>query len=282
MSAIAKRVTHSHTVLMFQKYRNLLGELTRKSIKLKYRNSWLGILWSFFQPLLNMIVLSVVFGALLGRTGKGVICYPVFLFSGRMIYEFFVTSTKQAMTSFRRNAAIMKKVYVPKYMYPFSSILSTFVTTAISMLCYIMVWIFFKVTGLNGGSGLRFTWHFFLMFIPMFVMLIFSTGVGLILSVLCVYFRDIEYIWDVLMRLLMYMLPIIYTLDRFTGNHAWIKTVIRVNPLYHIIQMFRQCVLTGELINWKMLLYSMGSAMIMLVIGVLVFNKKSDDIIYHL
>ena len=282
MSAIAKRVTHSHTVLMFQKYRNLLGELTRKSIKLKYRNSWLGILWSFFQPLLNMIVLSVVFGALLGRTGKGVICYPVFLFSGRMIYEFFVTSTKQAMTSFRRNAAIMKKVYVPKYMYPFSSILSTFVTTAISMLCYIMVWIFFKVTGLNGGSGVKFTWHFFLMFIPMFVMLIFSTGVGLILSVLCVYFRDIEYIWDVLMRLLMYMLPIIYTLDRFTGHHAWIKTVIRVNPLYHIIQMFRQCVLTGEIIHGEEFVYAIGCSIIVLVIGVWIFNKKSDDLIYHL
>ncbi len=282
MSDIKARVESNHTISMFKKYRNLLGELTRKSIKLKYRNSWLGIVWSFLQPLLNMIVLSVVFGALLGRGGKGVICYPVFLFSGRMIYEFFVTSTKQAMTAFRRNAAIMKKVYVPKYMYPFSSILSSFVTTAISMICYIMVWVFFKLTGISGGHGLNFTWHFFLLVVPMFVMLIFSTGVGLILSVLCVYFRDIEYIWDVLMRLLMYLLPIIYTLDRFTGKHEWIKTVIRVNPLYHIIQMFRQCVLTGEILNWKMLVYSLGCAVIMLIIGIFVFNKKSDDIIYHL
>ena len=272
----------NHGVTMFKKYRNLLGELTRKSIKLKYRNSWLGIFWSFLQPLLNMIVLSVVFGALLGRGGKGVICYPVFLFSGRMIYEFFVTSTKQAMTAFRRNAAIIKKVYVPKYMYPFSSILSTFVTTAISMICYIMVWVFFKLTGINGGADLQFTWHFVLLIVPMFIMLVFSTGVGLILSVLCVYFRDIEYIWDVLMRLLMYLLPILYTLDRFKGKQAWLKTVIRINPLYHIIQMFRQCVLTGELLNVKMLLYSSACALIMFAIGAFVFNKKSDDLIYHL
>ncbi len=282
MNAKTAEAEINHGVTMFKKYRNLLSELTRKSIKLKYRNSWLGIFWSFLQPLLNMIVLSVVFGALLGRTGKGVICYPVFLFSGRMIYEFFVTSTKQAMTSFRRNAAIIKKVYVPKYMYPFSSILSTFVTTAISLLCYIMVWIFFKVTGINGGSGLTFTWHFFLLVIPMFVMLIFSTGVGMILSVLCVYFRDIEYIWDVLMRLLMYLLPIIYTLDRFTGSHAWIKTVIRVNPLYHIIQMFRQCVLTGEMISLTHLGYSLACAVVMLIVGAIIFNWKSDDLIFHL
>lgn len=281
MNVQAAEAEINHGVTMFKKYKNLLGELTRKSIKLKYRNSWLGIFWSFLQPLLNMIVLSVVFGALLGRGGKGVICYPVFLFSGRMIYEFFVTSTKQAMTAFRRNAAIMKKVYVPKYMYPFSSILSSFVTTAISMLCYIMVWVFFKLTGISGGHGLNFTWHFFLMFIPMFIMLIFSTGVGLILSVLCVYFRDIEYIWDVVMRLLMYMLPIIYTLDRL-DKFPWLKTVIRANPLYHIIQLFRQCVLTGEMLNPKMLLYSVASAIIMLIVGVIIFNWKSDDLIYHL
>lgn len=75
------------------------------------------------QPLLNMIVLSVVFSGIFGRSNKGVICYPVFLFTGRLMFDFFTSSTKQAMTSFRRNAGIIKKVYVPKYMYPLSSIL---------------------------------------------------------------------------------------------------------------------------------------------------------------
>ena len=271
----------NHGVEMFSKYKNLLGELTRKSIKLKYRNSWLGIFWSFLQPLLNMIVLSVVFGALLGRHAKGVICYPVYLFSGRMIYEFFVTATKQSMTAFRRNAAIIKKVYVPKYMYPFSSILSSFVTTAISMICYIMVWIFFKATGINGGSELVLSWHFILLIVPMFIMLIFSTGMGLILSVLCVYFRDIEYIWDVLMRLLMYVLPILYSLDRFPKGSR-LRLVIQINPLYSMIELFRQCVLTGEMLHWKMLVYSFVSAIVMLIIGVIIFNWKSDDLIYHL
>ena len=271
----------SHGLSMFKKYRNLLGELTRKSIKLKYRSSWLGILWSFFQPLLNMIVLSVVFGRLLGRNAAGVICYPVYLFSGRIIYEFFVTSTKQSMTAFRRNAAIIKKVYVPKYMYPLSSILSSYVTTMISMICYVMVWIFFKLTGVNGGDGLVFSWHFLFMVVPLFIMLIFSTGVGMILSVLCVYFRDIEYIWDVLMRLLMYLLPILYSIQRF-GPKSRLRLVIKINPIYSMIELFRQCVLTGEWMHPKMLLYASVSAIIMLAIGLLIFNWKSDEIIYHL
>lgn len=109
-------------VKTFKKYRNLLKELTAKNVKLKYRNSWLGILWSFIQPLLQMIVLSVVFGGIFGKSNKHVICFPVYLFTGRLLFSFFTSSTKQAMTSFRRNASIIKKVYVPKYMYPLSSI----------------------------------------------------------------------------------------------------------------------------------------------------------------
>ncbi len=280
MSAKSVEAELNHGVEMFTKYRNLLSELTRKTVKLKYRNSWLGIFWSFLQPLLNMIVLSVVFGALLGRQSKGVICYPVFLFSGRLLYEFFTTSTKQAMTSFRRNSAIIKKVYVPKYMYPFADILSAFVTTSISMLCYVMVWIFFKVTGINGGGGLVFSWRFVLMIIPLVIMLMFSTGVGLILSVLCVYFRDIEYIWDVLMRLLMYLLPILYHIDKL--GKGKLAMVVRLNPLYSMIELFRQCVLTGEPMHPRMLIYAFVSAVVMLIVGIIIFNWKSDDLVFQL
>jgi ABC-2 type transport system permease protein len=269
-----------HGVNMFKKYRNLLEELTRKSISLKYRNSWLGIFWSFLQPLLNMIVLSVVFTGIFGRSNKNVICYPVYLFAGRLIFEFFVTSTKMAMTAFRRNAAIIKKVYVPKYMYPLSSIFSSFITLAISMLCYIMVWIFFKLTGISGGHNLVLTWHILLLVVPLIIVLLFSTGIGLILSVLCVYFRDIEYIYDVITKLLFYMVPIIYHIKSITNSN--LKLIIRANPLYHIIEMFRQCVLYGQMINPKMLLYSLGAAIIVLVVGIIIFDWKSDDLIFHL
>ena len=270
----------THTVTMFQKYKNLLKELTVKNVKLKYRNSWLGILWSFFQPLLNMIVLSVVFGGIFGKHSKYIVCYPVFLFTGRLLFSFFTTSTKQAMTSFRRNQAIIKKVYVPKYMYPLSSIFSNFVTFAISLLCLICVWIFFKATGISGGDGLYITWHALLCIVPMFLILVFSTGVGLILSVLCVYFRDIEYIWDVVCQLLFYMVPILYPLQNITT--PWIQIVIKINPLYSMIELFRQCVLYGYMMSGKLLLYATVVSFVTLGMGIWFFSKKSDDLIFHL
>lgn len=269
-----------HDVKMFKKYRNLLQELTRKNVKLKYRNSWLGIFWSFLQPLLNMIVLSVVFGGLFGRSSEYIICYPIFLFTGRLLYDFFNTATKQAMTSFRRNASIIKKVYVPKYMYPLSSIFSCFVTFAISILCYVSVWIFFKFTGMSGGSGLTITWRVIFFFVPMLLILVFSTGVGLILSVLCVYFRDIEYIWDVLTRLLLYMVPILYPLQKIQTD--WIVIVIKINPLYSMIELFRQCVLYGIDMSPKLLLYASAVSIGTLLLGILIFSWKSDDLIFYL
>ena len=165
-------------------------------------------------------------------------------------------------------------------MYPLSSIFSNFVTFAISLLCYICVWIFFKVTGISGGDGLYITWHALLCFVPMILLLIFSTGVGLILSVLCVYFRDIEYIWDVVTQLLFYMVPILYPLQNITTE--WITVVIKINPLYSMIELFRQCVLYGYMMSWKLLLYATVVSVITLGIGILFFRWKSDDIIYHL
>lgn len=270
----------NHDVDMFNKYKNLLKELTKKNVKLKYRNSWLGILWSFLQPLLNMIVLSVVFGNLFGKDDKLFICYPVYLFTGRLLFSYFTTSTKQAMTSFRRNQAIIKKVYVPKYMYPLSSILSNFVTFAISMLCLICVWIFFKATGISNGHELSITPYILLGWVPMLLLLIFSTGVGLILSVVSVYFRDVEYIWEVVSQLLFYMVPIVYHLKKITT--PWIRVVIKINPLYSMIELFRHCVLYGQIMSWQLLLYATVISFATLFIGIWFFNKKSDDLIFHL
>lgn len=270
----------SHFTQMFNKYKYLLAELTRKNVKLKYRDSWLGIAWSFVQPLLTMIVLTVVFGNIFGANRKHIVCYPVYLFTGRLLFEFFTQSTKRALASFRANAPIIKKVYVPKYMYPVSGILSNFVTFSISILCYICVWIFFKCTGLLGGAKLTINWHALLFFVPMALLLIFVTGIGLILSVLQVYFRDIEYIWDVLCTLMFYMIPIIYPLQQITT--PWIRTVIKINPLYSMLELFRQCVLYCQSMSWKLLLYATAWSLGSLLIGVFIFNKKSDDLIFHM
>ncbi len=114
----------------------------------------------------------------------------------------------------------------------------------------------------------------------MFLLLVFCTGVGLILSVIGVYFRDVEYIWDVLTQLLFYMVPIVYPFTRITGH--WTRLIIKINPLYSMIEMFRQCVLYGYMISYKLLLYATVVSFLTLAIGVWIFNKKSDDIVFHL
>ncbi len=275
-----KKKEASHFLEMFDKYKSLLYELTRKNIKLKYRDSWLGIFWSFLQPLLTMAVLSVVFGNIFGAEREYIVCYPVYLFSGRLLFEFFTSSSKMALNSFRSNAAIIKKVYVPKYMYPLSGILSNFVTFSISILCYICVWIFFKLTGMSDGGELILTPYVLLFFIPMAILLMFVVGVGLILSILQVYFRDIQYIWDVFCTLLFYMVPAIYHINSIKSD--WTRAIIQINPLYSMIELFRQCVLYGEPMQWQMLLYALAWALGVLLIGIFIFNKKSDDLVFHL
>ncbi len=263
----------------FNQYKSLLRELTRKSLKLKYRDSVLGIFWSFVQPLLNMVVLSVVFSSILGKRGN-IACYPVYLFTGRLLFEFFTTSTKAALMSFRTNAPIIKKVYVPKYIYPLSSILSTFVNLAISLLCFICVWIFFRLTGISGGDSLTISGYALLFFIPLLLLLIFTTGVGLILAVFQVYFRDIKYIWDVFCTLLFYAVPIIYSIDTITSK--WTRMLIEINPIYHIMELFRQCVYYGKPMDLDLLLGASAWSFGVLLLGIFIFNKKSDDLIFHM
>ena len=186
--------TMSQVLKNFNRYRYLLGELAKKNIKLKYRRSYLGILWTLIEPLLTMIVLSVVFGNLLVRTAQDKafagVPFPVYVLTGRLLYSFFSSSTNSAMKSIRANSAMIKKVYVPKYMYPLSGILSNFVIFLISLVVLVGVMLFFMATG---SYKAPMNANMFLTVIPLLNLLILSIGVGLILATLCVFFRDIEY-----------------------------------------------------------------------------------------
>ena len=118
----------------FWKRRGLLWELVKRGIKLRYRKSYLGIIWSLLEPLLSTIVLTIVFGTLLGRGGRD---FPLYVLCGRLLYSFFASSTKSAARSIRANSSMIKKVYVPKYLYPLSSILFNYIITGISLLVLI-------------------------------------------------------------------------------------------------------------------------------------------------
>lgn len=251
----------------FKKYRFLLVELVKKDIKLKYRRSYLGILWTLLEPLLTMIVLTFVFS---GLFAKGDESYPVYILTGRLLYTFFSTSTKSAMRSIRRNGGMIKKVYVPKYIYPLSSTLSNYIIFLLSLIVLVAVSIVLNV---------RPTRYIITAIVPLVMILVLSLGVGLILSTLAVFFRDLEYLWSVALMFMMYTSAIFYDIDSLKLGDK--KKYFNLNPLYNIVVNFRNAVFGRPLDKTALLwgaMFSFGS----LIIGVVIFYKNQDKFILHI
>ncbi len=263
----------------FRKYVYLLGELVKKNIKLRYRRSYLGMLWTLIEPLLTMIVLSVVFGGLLGRNShdeafQGV-PFPVYVLTGRLLYSFFSSATNSAMKSIRSNSSMIKKVYVPKYIYPFSGILANFIIFLISLVVLLGVMIFFLATG---SYEAPINAYMITSLIPLVNLFVLSMGVGMILSTLCVFFRDIEYLWSVMLMLIMYCSAIFYYADHMS---AGTQKLVKLNPLFGVIHNFRRSFF-GQPFDMVLLLYTTVFAVVTLVVGLVVFYRKQDSFILHI
>ncbi|MBB2181920.1 ABC transporter permease [Lachnospiraceae bacterium MD1] len=252
----------------FGKYRFLLGELVKKDIKLKYRRSYLGLLWTLLEPILTTIVLTFVFSGWYGKGGK---TFPVYILTGRLLYTFFANSTKAAMKSIRTNSAMIKKVYVPKYIYPISSILSNYIIFLISLIVLFLSMFVFDVTP---------TIYIFQSIIPLTLLLILSLGVGLILATMAVFFRDLEYLWSVLLMIVMYSSAIFY--DMTQPKFASKEWALKFNPLFDIIKNFRDCILFGTPLNREALIISSICSIGSLIIGIVVFYKKQDKFILNI
>jgi ABC-2 type transport system permease protein len=252
----------------FDKYRFLLGELVKKDIKLKYRRSYLGIFWTLLEPLLTTMVLWYVFSGWYGRGGES---FPVYIMTGRLLYSFFANSTKAAMKSIRSNGAMIKKVYVPKYIYPLSSILSNFVTFLLSLIILALAMLVFKVS---------ITIYILQAIVPLFLALVLSMGIGMILATLAVFFRDLEYLWSVALMMIMYASAIFYDItDKKFIDKAPILKIL--NPLFDIITNFRDAVFGRPLSKEELLIafiYSFGT----LFIGIILFYRKQDKFILNI
>ena len=188
------------------KFKPLLTELVIKDIKIRYRKSILGVFWTLLNPLLMMIVLSVVLSNLFKFD---IANYPVYILSGQLIFTFFSESTSNAMSSILLNAPLIKKIYVPKYMFTLSSIISSMINVMASYAALIVVMLFMRME-------LHYT--IFLSFIPVLALSIFATGVGLILAAVVVKFRDIMHFYSVFLTALMYLMPVIYPMSILEGK----------------------------------------------------------------
>ena len=256
-----------YSIKNFIAHKFLLRELVIKGIKLKYRRSYLGILWSLLEPVLMTIVLTVIFGTLFNNNNP---LFPLHILSGRLLYSFFSNATNMSLRAIRANASMIKKVYVPKYLYVLSSIIFNYIIFLISLVVLFGLCIILKVYP---------TWNILLVWIPLGLLFLLGFGVGMILATIGVFFRDMEYLWGVIMTVIMYASAIFYYPEKILSSQYW--WILKYNPLYQIIDMFRRCIM-GQTITRFSLVYTTGFVCVTTVIGCLYFVKKQDRFILHI
>ena len=218
---------------MFQKLKRhqfLFEELVKRDFKKKYKRTILGMAWSILSPLLMLLVMRLVFTQFFGRTMEH---YTTYLFCGNLIFLYFNEATTQGMTSLMGNASIFTKVNVPKYLFLFSKNVQALINFGLTLVVFVLFCIL---------DGITFTWRWVLLPYPIVMLLLFNIGVGLILSALFVFFRDIQYLWTVFTQLLMYMSAIFYTIDRYS---PMVQKAFYLNPVYGFISYFRTVVIGG-------------------------------------
>lgn len=259
-----------HTFADFWKYRYLLQNLILRDFKLKYRRSALGVAWSVLNPLLTCLVMWAVFGALFNQRGNGIENFAVFLIIGQLMFNFFRESTSMAMESVLRNAPLLRKVYIPKYIFPLEKI------------CFALVNCFFSLIAL--ALVMLITWTpvartALLAVVPLALLFFFSLGIGLLLSCVYVFFRDIMHMWEVFCTLLVYGSAIFYDPSQMDG---WVQLVIKFNPIYHYITAIRSCILWGTGLEGERLLVCALCAVVSMALGVFAFKKHQDNFVLYM
>jgi len=214
-----------------------------------------------------MAVITLVFSHMFSRNIEN---YPVYLLSGQLIFNYFSESTKQAMRSVTDNAGILKRVYVPKYIYALSRVLASFVNMLFSFIAFMLIFIVMRMP---------FQWTMLLIPIPVIYTFVFSLGVGLLLSSLAVFFRDVTYIYDIFIILLMYMTPLFYPASLLPRTAA---IIMNFNPIYHFVTYFRSLTLSGVVPGLSQNLICAGFSLAALCFGACVFIKQQPKFILYL
>ena len=247
-------------------YRFLFEELVKRDFKKKYKRTVLGMAWSVLSPLMMLLVMRLVFTQFFGRNMEH---YTTYLFCGNLIFSYFNESSTQGMTSLMGNSAIFTKVNVPKYLFLFSKNVQTLINFGLTLCVFFLFCIL---------DGITFTWRFILLLYPIFCLVLFNLGVGLILSALFVFFRDIQYLWSIFSQLLMYMSAIFYTIDHYSYT---VQYLFLANPVYLFIRYFRKIVIDAAIPSVWFHLLMLADAAAVLVLGCLMYKKYNTRFLYY-
>ena len=264
---ITKRNYVTNQLATLKHFRHLLFLMIKRDFVTRYRRSVLGVLWSLLNPLLTMLVLTMVFSTIFRFEIE---YFPLYLLSGQLIFNFFSESTTLAMFSIVNGASQIKKVYVPKYVFPVSRVLSSMVNLGFSFIAFLIVFLILRAP---------FHWTMLLIPIPVIYLVIFSMGVGMLLSAMTVFFRDIGYIYGILTTLLMFLTPIFWPTSMLSPS---IYHLIHLNPMFHYVSYFRDVALYGNVPSLWTNIICLGFALAALSIGLYVKIAQQDKYILYL
>lgn len=254
------------------KNRFILKQLVTKDFKRKYRRSVLGIAWSVLNPLMMMIVMSVVFSFVFRADIEN---YPLYLILGNITFSFMSESTSQALMSFIDAAPLLKKVRVSRFVFPVQKVLFALVNFTFSLVAVALVMLWFRVVP---------TWHIIWLPVCLFLLVLFCSGIGLIVGSLAVFFRDVVHLWSVILTAWTYLTPIFWVPTQLAANGAptWVMSLVELNPMYGFVTFMRDIFLWNQNPSMQTLGLCVFWAVIMLGIGILVFRKTQHKFILYI
>lgn len=240
------------------KYRELLKTNVQKEIRGKYKNSFLGVLWSFLNPLLQIAVYALVFPLILRNTQEN---YVIFLCCGLIPWTFFATTISRSAFTMVENGNIIKKVYFPREILPISVVTSETVNFLISTIIIIGFVVF-------GGLGIcKYIIFYPIVLIAQYLLLI---AISLIVSSISIYIRDLQHLIGVILQLLFYAAPIVYAPESIPAEFKWI---LNYNPMTYIINGYRSIFYSQSMVELKPLFILIGCSIVGCIVGYIIFNK---------
>lgn len=258
----------------FKKYSFLLKELVARDFKVKYKRSVLGVLWSLLYPVMMMGVMAIVFSNVFKFSMPGV-NYLVYLMTGLTFFNYFSEASNLSMSSIVANFSLINKIYIPKYIFPLSKCLFVginFLLTLIPLYAVILI------SG-SGETKCHISVHHLLLPYSYLCLLIFTIGVGLLMSTLAVFLRDMFYIYGIILTILQYFTPLMYDISMLDPR---LQIVLKLNPLYHYINFARTIILRNQVPTVFTFVVCGVSSIVVFLIGMLVFKKNQDKFIYYM
>lgn len=256
-------------IASLKKYRFLLEQLVIRDFKVKYKRSVLGIVWSLLYPILMMAVMAVVFSNVFKFSTPGV-SYLVYLMTGLTLFNYFSEASNLAMSSVVGNFGLINKVYIPKYIFPLSKVLFVGINFVLTLLpLYIVI--------IATGTGLNW-WHLLLPYCY-FCLLLFTLGMGFLLSAISVFLRDMFYIYGIILTIWTYLTPIMYDIKMISNDT--LRFIMKLNPMYQIINFARTIILYHSCPTISQFVGCGLSGLVIVIIGAIVFKKSQDKFIYY-